>query len=278
MKNISVIILTYNEASDVVGCIKSVQWSDDIIVVDSYSSDLTADLARLHGANVIFNKFSGFSSQRNFALDLKIKNEWILFLDADERISVDGAREMLEFIGGAGKNVSAARMSRRDIWWGVWLKYSQISPYFVRLIRSGCARYEREINEVLVVDGLIVDLQCPFDHFPFSKGIDHWIAKHNSYSHMEAKLICEKNYGEINIFGAFFSKDFNFRRRCQKAIFYRMPFRPIIKFIYMIFIRFAFLDGVAGLRYAVLQSVYEYFIVLKCKEILLNRENVDHSE
>ena len=57
-----------------------------------------------------------------------------------------------------------------------------------------------------------------------------------------------------------------------------MPFRPIIKFIYMIFIRFAFLDGVAGLRYAVLQSVYEYFIVLKCKEILLNRENVDHSE
>ena len=129
------------------------------------------------------------------------------------------------------------------------------------------AHYEREINKVMVVDGDILDLAQSFDHHPFSKGLDHWIAKHNVYSRMEAQVIASGQRGQPSWREAFFNPDFNERRVHQKGLFYAMPGRPFIKFAYMVLARRAFLDGWAGIRYALLQSIYEYFIVLKTKEI-----------
>ena len=80
-------------------------------------------------------------------------------------------------------------MRRRDFFNGTWLKHAQISPYYIRLVRRGKARYTREINEVLEVDGQVGDLKSPLDHFPFSKGIAHWVSKHNTYSTMEAEVV-----------------------------------------------------------------------------------------
>jgi hypothetical protein len=157
-------------------------------------------------------------------------------------------------------------MRRRDIWWGTWLRRSQISPFYVRLLRPERARYEREINEVLVVDGPIADLAQPFDHYPFSKGLDHWLDKHNTYSRMEAQLIVSRSVPQPSWRTALFGADFNERRVHQKAIFYRLPARPLIKLFYMLVWRRGVLDGVAGIRYALLQTIYEYLIVLKVKE------------
>ena len=174
---------------------------------------------------------------------------------------------MQAFVIAASLNVAGARMRRRDIWWGRWLKHAQISPFYVRLVRAGRAHYKREINEVLVVEGDIVDLAQSFDHYPFSKGLDHWISKHNTYSRMEAEVIVKGTLIKPSWYIALLGDDFNERRVHQKAIFYRLPARPFVKFLYMLVVRRAFLDGWPGVRYAILQAIYEYFIVLKTKEM-----------
>ena len=267
MASISVLILTKNEQQDLPACLASVAWFKDVHVLDSESTDTTVKLAENSGAKVTVRPFDGYASQRNFGLKLPFKNDWVLILDADERITPELAVEMQAFVATAPSNVAGARIRRRDIWWGRWLKHAQISPLYVRLVRVGRAHYEREINEVLVVDGGIVDLAMPFDHYPFSKGLDHWISKHNVYSRMEADLIVKGALIKPNWRVALFGDDFSERRVHQKAIFYGLPARPIIKFFYMLIARRAFLDGLPGIRYAVLQAIYEYFIVLKTKEM-----------
>jgi len=267
MESISVLILTKNEQQDLPACLASVTWSDDIHVLDSESTDETVTLAVDAGAIVSVRSFDGYASQRNFGLKLPFKNDWVLILDADERITPELVVEMQAFVIAASLNVAGARMRRRDIWWGRWLKHAQISPFYVRLVRAGRAHYKREINEVLVVEGDIVDLAQSFDHYPFSKGLDHWISKHNTYSRMEAEVIAKGTLIKPSWYIALLGDDFNERRVHQKAIFYRLPARPFIKFLYMLIARRAFLDGWSGVRYAILQAIYEYFIVLKTKEM-----------
>jgi glycosyltransferase involved in cell wall biosynthesis len=264
---ISVLILTKNEQQDLPACLASVAWCDDIHVLDSGSTDLTETIARQKSVHFSVRPFDGYASQRNAGLQMPFKHPWVLLLDADERIPQALREEMLAFVAVAPATVGAARMQRRDIWWDTWLKHAQISPLYIRLVRVGKARYEREINEVLVVDGEVQDLQHPFDHYPFSKGLDHWIAKHNTYSRMEAEFIFNKLGTDTSWKEALFNRDFNVRRRHQKGLFYKMPLRPAIKFAYMMLVRRAFLDGWAGIRYALLQAIYEYFIVLKSKEL-----------
>jgi glycosyltransferase involved in cell wall biosynthesis len=267
MGSISVLILTKNEEQDLPDCLQSVTWSDDVHVLDSMSTDNTLEIAKNFGAKVTSRAFDGYASQRNFGLKLSFKYRWLMILDADERITPSLATELRDFVKSALNNVAGARMRRRDIWWGRWLKHAQISPFYVRLVRVGQVHYEREINEVLVVDGDIAELTQPFLHFPFSKGIDHWISKHNTYSRMEAEVVAKGLFIKPNWRIALLGSDFGERRVHQKAIFYGLPARPFIKFMYMIIARRAFLDGWPGIRYAILQAIYEYFIVLKTKEI-----------
>lgn len=266
MNQISVLILTKNEQQDLPGCLASVAWSDDVHVLDSLSTDATPNLARQAGAQLTQRAFDGYASQRNAGLRLPFKHAWLLIVDADERIPAELALEMRAFVRTAPAGTVAARMRRRDIWWDTWLRHSQISPFYVRLVRPDKVHYEREINEVLVVDGLIADLNEAFDHHPFSKGLDHWLAKHNTYSRMEADLILSGGVRQPSWKTALLGRDFNERRVHQKAIFYRLPARPLIKLVYMLLWRRGLLDGVAGIRYAILQSIYEYMIVLKVKE------------
>ena len=266
---ISVLILTKNEEQDLPGCLKSVAWSDDVHVFDSFSTDRTAEIARAAGAHVTERAFDGYASQRNAALDtLPFRNEWIFILDADERPTPDLIEEMQRTAAAAPAAIAGFRMRRRDFLNGTWLKHAQISPYYIRLVRRARAHYEREVNEVLKVDGQVGDLTSCLDHFPFSKGMAHWLEKHNTYSTMEARLIASgMDSRGVSLRAALFEKDFHARRVAQKAFFYRMPARPLIKWCYMMFVRGAILDGRAGLAYSNLQATYEYMIVLKTREI-----------
>ena len=266
MTGISILVLTKNEQNDLPGCLESVAWSDDVHVLDSQSTDNTIQLAKDAGAKVTLRKFDDYASQRNFGLKFPFKHAWVLTVDADERIPAKLAAEMAKFIDQASSTTSAARMRRRDIWWGKWLKHAQMSPFYVRLFRVGHVRYERQVNEVLVVDGDIHELVQHFDHYPFSKGLGHWIDRHNLYSRMEAEEIARGATFKPSWRIALLGNDFHERRRHQKAIFYRLPARPLLKFAYMMIIRRAFLDGWPGVRYAVLQAFYEYMIVLKVHE------------
>jgi glycosyltransferase involved in cell wall biosynthesis len=266
---ISVLILTKNEEADLPGCLESVAWCDDVHVFDSCSTDATAEVALRHGVNFAQREFDGYASQRNAALEgLPFRHEWIFILDADERCTPQLAREMREAVSAAAVEVNGFRLRRRDFLNGTWLKHAQISPYYIRLVRRGRARYIREINEVLEVEGRVADLRSPLDHFPFSKGVAHWIRKHDVYSTMEARVIADGTAGgDASWKTALTAKDFHARRVAQKAIFYRMPARPVIKWLYMIFVRGAVLDGRAGVQYANLQAMYEYWIVLKTREL-----------
>jgi glycosyltransferase involved in cell wall biosynthesis len=267
---ISVLILTRNEERDLPGCLESVSWSDDVHVFDSHSTDGTVEIARAAGATVHTRRFDDYATHRNAALrEISFKHGWVFLLDADERPTVGLSREMQQMVLAVADLVSGFRLRRRDFLFDTWLKHAQISPYYVRLVRPERARYTRAINEVIEVDGSIADLSYPLDHYPFSKGIARWVEKHNQYSTMEAELIV-RNQGLQNPSWktALRDPDFHTRRLHQKAIFYRLPARPLIKWAYMMFVRGAVLDGAAGVTYATLQSFYEYLIVLKTKEMV----------
>jgi glycosyltransferase involved in cell wall biosynthesis len=266
---ISILILTKNEANDLPACLESVAWSDDVHVFDSLSTDKTVEVARKRGAQVTERAFDGYASQRNAALHgVEFKYPWVLILDADERIPKATAKEMKDFLANAPEQIVACRLRRRDFLFGRWLKHAQISPFYVRLVRPAKVEYEREINEVLRVDGEIHELSGAFDHYPFSKGIAHWIEKHNLYSTMESHEVLKVLGGAEKVsLPQLFQGDFNERRVHQKRFFYRLPGRPIIKWLYMVLGRRAFLDGMPGMTYATLQSIYEYMIVLKTREL-----------
>lgn len=268
---ISVLILTKNEQRDLPGCLASVAWSDDIHVFDSFSTDSTVAIAKAAGAHVQQRVFDDYATHRTAALrEVSFKYPWLFLLDADERPTPELSNEMLQSVSHADEATGGYRLCRRDFLFGTWLKHAQLSPFYIRLIRPERARYTRAINEVLEVDGVIGDLVAPLDHFPFSKGISHWVAKHNLYSTMEAELIHRKQgLQHPSLITALTHFDFHQRRVHQKAIFYLLPGRPILKFLYMVLVRGALLDGRAGLAYAALQSFYEYLIVLKTRELAL---------
>jgi glycosyltransferase involved in cell wall biosynthesis len=266
---ISVLILTRNEQRDLPDCLASVSWSDDIHVFDSHSTDDTIEIAKAAGAHTYARTFDDYATHRNAALTtLPFKHPWVFLLDADERATPELSREMQQLTLASPKEIAAFRVRRRDFLFDTWLKHAQLSPYYIRLVRPERAHYTRAINEVLEIDGRIANLSYPLDHFPFSKGIASWLEKHNVYSTLEARLIAH-NQGLQNpsIRTALRDPDFHTRRLHQKALFYRMPGRPFLKWLYMMCIRGAILDGAAGIAYSTLQAFYEYMIVLKTKEL-----------
>lgn len=267
---ISVLILTKNEEQDLPGCLDSVTWCDDIHVYDSYSDDRTVEIAERYRATVTQRKFDNWSAHQNWGLsNIPFKYPWVLYIDADERVSDSLRAHLLGFDGSRAGQV-AFEIQRRDFAWnGRWLKHAQISPYYLRLFRPEKMRYERLVNPISIPDGATGRLAGYLDHYPFSKGIRYWLQRHLGYADMEAAMRLEDLNRDIDFSWkkALFSKDFTEKRYHQKGLFYKMPGRPLIKWLYMVVGRRAFLDGKAGTTYATLQSIYEYFIVLKTREL-----------
>jgi glycosyltransferase involved in cell wall biosynthesis len=266
---VSVLILTKNEQRDLPGCLQSVAWSDDIHLYDSFSTDDTVAMAQAAGAHVTQRVFDNWAAHQNWGLQhIRFKHPWVFYIDADERMTPELRDAVLRAAAQPGKDV-AFRVQRRDFFMGTWLKHVQASPFYMRLFRPEKMRYERLVNPVSLANGPVGQVGGYLDHFPFSKGITHWLERHNSYSTLEAKQILANraNQAPFSITQAFTAKDFNERRFHQKELFYRVPLRPFLKFVLLYVGRAGFLDGRAGLTYAVLQSIYEYFIVLKSREL-----------
>lgn len=267
---ISVLILTKNEEQDLPGCLASVSWCDDIHVFDSFSTDSTVDIARSAGAIITQRKFDNWSAHQNWGLkNIAFKHDWVLYVDADERVSESLLNALNNF---DATNVYAAyEIQRRDFAWnGTWLKHAQVSPFYLRLFKPDKMRYERLVNPLSVPDGLTSKLNGYLDHYPFSKGIKYWFIRHLAYADMEAAMRMQQiGTGErFSLKKALFATDFTQKRYHQKGLFYKLPGRPLIKWFYMVIIRRGFLDGIAGITYATMQSIYEYFIVLRTRELM----------
>ena len=269
---ISTLILTYNEEQDLPGCLDSLSWCDDIHVLDSNSTDATREIAAARGAHVSIRAFDNYAAQRNAGMALPFKYPWVFVLDADERPTPELSAEMQRVVPTIAPTTAAFRIRRRDFLWGTWLKHAQLSPFYIRLLRIGHVNYTRDVNEITEVDGVTLSLDFPLDHFAFSKGVGFWIDKHNAYATVEAELLSDGAATQhASLHQAHFADDFHDRRVAQKAIFYKLPLRPLIKWWYMMFLRGAILDGLAGFTYATLQSFYEFLIETKRREIRRRR-------
>jgi glycosyltransferase involved in cell wall biosynthesis len=267
---ISILILTKNEEQDLPTCLESVKWSNDIHVLDSYSTDRSREICQEFGVIFSERKFDNYANQRNFGLQLPFKNDWVFILDADERVPESLEQELKVLIPTLSEEISGIRIRRRDHLHDRWLKHSQMTPFYIRVVRKGKAKYHREINEVIEVEGEVMEARTFFNHYPFSKGYQHWLEKHNKYSTMEAQRWVDENKGSFNfsLKKALFSTDFSEKRYHQKGLFYKVPLRPLIKWCYLVFFKQGILDGKAGIINANLQAIYEYFIVIKTKELL----------
>jgi glycosyltransferase involved in cell wall biosynthesis len=268
MSGISVLVLTKNEEQDLPGCLASVAWSDDVHVLDSMSTDRTVEIARAAGAQVTQYEFDNWAAHQNWALkNLSFRHPWVFYIDADERATPELRDAMLTAVSSPGDAV-AFRVQRRDFLQDTWLRHVQASAFYMRLFRPEKMRYERLVNPVSIPDGPVRSVAGYLDHYPFCKGISHWIARHNNYSTLEAQQILASRRGSarFSVTAALTESDFHKRRYHQKELFYRLPGRPLAKFLLLYLVKRGFLDGRAGLTYSVLQSIYEYFIVLKTRE------------
>lgn len=260
---ISVLILTLDEEVNIAACIASLPWRSDVHVLDSASTDATQDIARSLGAKVTVRAFDNYADQRNAGLALPFAHEWIVMLDADERMTPALAAELERKIANADADLAMFLVRRKDMFMGRWLRRSSGYPtWFCRLARRGWVRVEREVNEVYVTDGKTAQLEGHIEHYPFAKGMEWWFARHNNYSTAEARLLVADDNARPRLRDVFAGDPVR-RRAALKGLAYRVPGRPFLIFLYLYFVRLGFLDGYAGYRFSTMRLAYEIMIDAK---------------
>ncbi|MGH9200870.1 MAG: glycosyltransferase family 2 protein [Vicinamibacterales bacterium] len=261
---VSVMIFTLDEEIHLPSCLASLAWTDDVIVVDSFSTDRTPEICRAAGLRFFQHCFEGFGQQRMWALErTQPKYEWILILDADERATPELANELAEVIPSVSAAVGAFRIKRRFFMWGRWLRYSSLYPtWVVRLVRQGRVQYvNRGHAETQYVSGEVRELR---NHLIDEnlKGIDEWFERHNRYSTREAEFELQQEARRPRLTDLL-SSDPMVRRAALKRVAARAPFRSCMYFLYSYVLRGGFRDGRDGLMFCALKSEYQRMIVVK---------------
>jgi glycosyltransferase involved in cell wall biosynthesis len=265
---VSVMIFTLDEAVHLPSCLDAARWCDDVIVVDSFSTDATEAICRARGVRFFQHPFTGFGAQRNWALDnTHPKHDWILILDADERITTELADEMRVVLESVPDDVGAFRLKRRFHMWGRWLRYSSLYPtWVVRLIHRDRVRYiDRGHAETQEVQGRVLELE--YDLIDENlKGNDVWFARQNSYARREAEHELREEARGWS-WRQIIRGDPLERRDALKRLAWRMPARPLIYFLYAYIVRQGFRDGMDGLHFCAMKAIYQAMIVTKKYDI-----------
>lgn len=270
MTPLTVIVLTHNEELNIFDCLRSVAWVDDVIVVDSGSTDGTrAEAIQARPDVRIFSHpFQDFGDQRNWALnETSPRHRWVWFLDADERGTPELAREITQRTA-IDSPVVGYYLCYRNHFLGTWLKHSTRFPTWqLRLLKRGEVRYEKMGHgQREVTTGPLDYIHTPYEHYGFSQGVTHWIARHNRYSSDEIGLILALRQQPLALTDLWRS-DAVGRSRCLKRIASRIPCRPVIGFLYLYVWKRGFLDGKAGLLFCLLRLTHEIHISTKLAEL-----------
>lgn len=273
---ISVLIPAKNERANIEACIASARFADDIVVVDSGSTDGTAELARSLGARVVDFKWNGsFPKKKNWALDnVDWRNEWVFILDADERITPELADE-LRMVAATPAH-DGYYVNRRFWFIDGWLRHCGYYPSWnLRFFRHARGRYERpsgtdssnsgdnEVHEHVVMQGSTGWLTHEMEHYAFPS-IEVWIEKHNRYSNWEARVNFSGDAAHTS--GEHLAPVLARKRRI-KALAQRLPFRPTLRFLYHYVLRAGFLDGYRGYVFCRLMGIYEFWNSSKRREL-----------
>jgi len=266
--SVSILVLTLNEEDNLPECLQSVKWADEIVVLDSYSSDRTVTIAQEMGARLVQRRFDNWSAHQNWALEqIPFKHSWVFYLDADERMTEDLKDEILMIANDPSGSPVAYYCGRRNMFMGRWIKHAMPPGTIMRFFRPSHVRFQRLVNPVPIINGQHGYLRGMLIHHNFSKGISEWIDKHNRYSQLEALEGMKLTHQGAGKQPGLFSADRTLRRRALKNLSVRLPWRPFIKFFYLYMWQCGWMDGRAGFTYCVLQSFYEYMIVLKTREL-----------
>ena len=277
---LSVLIPVKNEERNLDACLESVAWADDLWVVDSHSTDGTPSIAAAHGAQVAqFDYSGGFPKKKNWALaNLPFRHEWVLLIDADERVTPGLAEEIRALL--QGEPADGYYVNRKLIFLGRWIKHCGWYPSWnLRLFKHRLGRYEKleaedvenagdvEVHEHVVLQGRSAYLGNDLLHEDF-KSIYHFIERHNRYSNWDARVYHNLAAGVAfgsTIGASPFGSPLE-RKRYLKRMWARFPFRPLFRFVWMYIVKRGFLDGRAGLIFCTLMTMHEAVISAKIYE------------
>jgi glycosyltransferase involved in cell wall biosynthesis len=278
---VSVLIPIRNEEANLPRCLASVAWADEIVVVDSQSTDRSVAIAERSGSEVIQFHFNGvWPKKKNWALEtIPFRHQWVLILDADEVMPPDSAAEIGEVIAADGNGCTGFWINRRFMFMGRWLRHAYYPNWNLRLFKHALGRYERlvqgatqsgdnEVHEHIIVQGNTGRLRCEMDHYAFAS-IDVFVEKHNRYSNWEARLELEEGLDQTRATTPQ-SGHVRLRRLLKRAV-RRLPCRPLLRFIYVYIFQAGFLDGREGYIFARLHAVYEFLAVAKAAELRKQR-------
>ena len=244
MKKLSVIIPTFNEENYIEKALRSVRFADEIIVVDSFSSDKTVDIAKKNNCTVVQRQFDNFSNQKNFALQYAT-GEWVLFIDADERIPFALKQEILDVINNpkhAGYKLNFPHFYMNRF---LYHHYDSV----LRLVKRANCKFEGLVHEKLIIDGSIGQLKNPVLHFTY-KGLEHYISKKDSYAWFQAEQMLKKG---------------------KKANYFHLAFKPFYRFFSSYILRRGFMDGIPGLAVA---SINAYGVFSRYAKLMLLKKGI----
>lgn len=263
---VSVLVPVKNEAANLRRCLPALDWADEVFVVDSHSTDATAEVAASHGATVVTFDFNGtYPKKKNWALDhLPFRNEWVLIVDADEVVPPELAAEIRERI--ASDEADGFYLNMKYFFLGRRIRHCGYAECWnLRLFKHRVGRYERmpaapgsdagdnEAHEHVELEGRAARLKHELDHHAYPT-ISAWVEKHNRYATWEAEQY-ERFLSAPVPKGIGTGKRM---KRYLKKLYLRMPFRPLLRFLYAYVFRLGFLDGRPGLVFCGLLAFYDF--------------------
>ncbi len=245
MDKLSVTVITFNEEKNIRGCLESVRWADELVVVDSGSSDSTLDICREYTDRLFTEAWRGYGRQKNLAAD-KAANPWILNIDADERVT-KGLKQEIEGLFEKGTELDGFYMPRKSFFLGKWIKHGGWYPdYNLRLFKKGKGRFvERDVHETVELDGRAGYLKKPIEHYTYNS-ISDYLLRMDRYSTLAAGELKKKGRS-INISD--------------------IIIRPHATFLKMYILKKGFLDGYRGLILSALYSAYTLSKYIKLWEM-----------
>jgi glycosyltransferase involved in cell wall biosynthesis len=245
-KTLSAVLITLNEEANLPRTLKSVSWAQEMVVVDSGSTDATVEIARKAGARVFAEPWKGFAAQKNSAIE-HAAGEWILSLDADEEVSPKLAREIQALLAGEPA-FSAYRLPRLNHFLGKPLRHGGYWPDpKLRLFRRGSARFaQRPVHETMEATGPVGELKGPLIHHCYPT-LEDYIEHMNRYSSAGALMLVDSGCAP----------------RSLPALLWNALLNPLATFIYNYFFRLGFLDGREGLLQHLNHSVYIHWKFVK---------------
>lgn len=246
MAKLSVITLALNEEHNIADCLESVRWADEIIVVDSGSTDNTVAIATRYTPIVLQVEWQGYGATKNLAMQ-KASGDWILWLDADERVPPTLAAEIREILQKDDTNTHGYEVARRAYFLGKWIRHSGWYPGRVtRLFRKAYARFtETLVHEQIVVDGPIGRLRHDLLHFT-DPNLEHYFSKFNRYTTLAARDLWAAG---------------------RRSSLYDLLVRPAFVFVKMYILRRGFLDGMHGFILCVASACYVFAKYAKLWEL-----------